>query len=62
MTKKTEDLYPNIHLATNTLKLKTWRLCNAVMSLFFIICAGVQHNDPDPELWMVCWSCDTNTM
>jgi len=36
-----------------SLRLKTWRVCNAVMAVFTGICAVLQHNDPDPELWMV---------
>ncbi|KAF6031907.1 hypothetical protein EB796_009809 [Bugula neritina] len=35
-----------------SLRLKTWRVCNAVMAVFTGICAVLQHNDPDPELWM----------
>lgn len=36
------------------LKGKIWQIANAVMSLFFFVCAVLQHNDSDPELWMVC--------
>jgi hypothetical protein len=30
-----------------------WRLTSAFMGLFFLLAAAVQHNDPDPYLWMV---------
>ncbi|XP_053309998.1 transmembrane protein 220 isoform X2 [Spea bombifrons] len=32
-----------------------WRVCNALMSVFFGLAAYVQVNDPDAEVWMVIY-------
>ena len=34
-----------------------WRLTSALMGIFFLLAAAVQHNDPDPYLWMVTIFC-----
>jgi hypothetical protein len=31
------------------------RLCDVVASLLFVLCAVVQTNDPDPELWITLY-------
>lgn len=31
------------------------RLASALMALAFVACAAVQHNDPDPTLWLVLY-------
>ncbi|XP_067949375.1 transmembrane protein 220-like [Watersipora subatra] len=40
----------------STLKFKAWRLGNGIMAVFFLVCVALQHNDPDPVLWMTVYA------
>ena len=31
------------------------RAATVAMGLFFVMCAGLQYNDPDPGLWMLAY-------
>ena len=33
-----------------------WKISNVIMSVFFAFAAYVQHNDPDPGLWIAVYS------
>ncbi|KAM8945705.1 transmembrane protein 220 [Pelodytes ibericus] len=36
-------------------RLRLWRVCNGLMSVFFGLAAFVQINDPDAEMWIVLY-------
>ena len=38
-----------------SMKERIWQIANAVMAIFLFVCVFLQYNDPDPELWMVCY-------
>lgn len=54
MGEETEKLGAGAEPSTSkTMKERIWQIANAVMAVFLFICVFLQHNDPDPELWMV---------